>query len=295
MPNRIGRLNWISIVVTLVLLVAGALISAIAVIVFEAPFKIAPGGVSGIGVILNHTIGAPIGLVILLGNIPIQILAYRMLGGWRVVALTVFFVVIYSAAIDLLTPYLPPHGVSDNILLNALFGGILGGIGSALVYRAGGTGGGTSTLGRIIQVKYGIPLSSTALYTDTGVIVAAGLIFGWESALYAMVSLYVGAAAADYFLEGPSVIRTVIIITDHLEVVSNVILDDLGRGVTAWEGTGMFTDVKHHILYVTISRSQVNSLKKLVFAADPKAFVVIGQGHSAYGQGFREVRPASSD
>jgi uncharacterized membrane-anchored protein YitT (DUF2179 family) len=286
------RLNQILSVASRILLLSiGAVVSAIAVIVFQAPFNIAPGGVSGVAIILNSLFALPIGIVILIGNIPIQLIAYRMMGGWRVIAATVYAVVLYSVLIDVLTPYFPPQGVSDNVLLNALFGGIISGIGSGLIYRAGGTMGGTSTIGRILQQRKGIPLSTSILYTDSIVIALAGIVFGWEGALYAILALYVGGAAADYVLEGPSVIRTAVIITDLPREVADAIIGGLGRGVTAWEGTGMFTDTPRTVLYVTISRSQVNGLRRAVQQIDPQAFIVIGQGHSAYGHGFQEPNP----
>jgi uncharacterized membrane-anchored protein YitT (DUF2179 family) len=281
--SSILRIIWL-----VVLLTIGAVISAIAVIVFEAPFKIAPGGISGIAIILNSVIGTPIGLVILLGNIPIQIIGYRMLGGWRVVAATVYAVVLFSLLIDVLTPYFGI--VSDDRFLNALFGGLIGGIGTGLVLRAGGTMGGTSTLGRILQQRYGIPLSSSTLYTDGAVVILAGLAFGWEGALYAMVGLFVGGATADYVLEGPSVIRTGVIVTDHPQEVAARVLADLHRGVTAWDVKGMFTEQPHTVLYVTVGRSEVNALRRIVMSVDPSAFLVIGQGHAAYGEGFKELR-----
>jgi len=283
----------IRFIVQIVLLVIGAIISALSVIIFQAPFNIAPAGVSGLAVIFNHLFGTPIGLVVLLGNIPIQIFAFRMLGGWRVIAASIFAVVIYSAAVEVLSPYVT-ETVSTDRLLNALFGGIVGGIGAALVIRGGGTMGGTSTLNRILLYRLGIPLSTSTLYTDTGVVVLAGLVFGWEGALYAIVSLYVGGAVIDYALEGPSVVRTAVIITDFPEEVSAVILDALGRGVTGWEGRGMYTGDAHTVLYVTVARAQVVELRQAVREVDPAAFMVIGQGHTAYGRGrgFRRmVRP----
>jgi uncharacterized membrane-anchored protein YitT (DUF2179 family) len=287
------RLNWRIIIANVVLLTVGALISAIAIIVFMAPFQIAPAGVSGLAVILNHFNPAlPIGLMVLVGNIPIQLLGFRTLGGWRVVASTIYYVVVYSLAIDLLTPYLSSVQVGDDVLLNALFGGIIGGVGGGLVYIAGGTQGGTSTLGRILQYRFGFPLSTTSLYTDTLVIALAGIAFAsWEAALYAMVALFAGALASDYVLEGPSVIRTATIVTDHPQEVAQAILGELGRGVTSWQGTGMFTEQPHTVLFVTVARPQVNTLRRLVFAVDPDAFVVIGQGHIAYGQGFKRMKP----
>ena len=270
-----------------VLLTLGAAIFALSVVVFQAPFDIAPGGITGVAIILNHLIGTPIGLVILLGNIPIQILAYRLLGGWRVIIATIYAVVLESLLIDLL-PAIPP--ISNDRFLNAVFGGIIGGIGAALVLRAGGTLGGSATLGRILQERYGIPLSSSTLYTDGLVVIAAGLAFGLEGTLYAIVALFVGGATTDYALEGPSVIRTSVIVTDHPQEVADRIIEELGRGVTSWDAKGMFTEQPHSVLYVTIARSQVNALKRIVTSTDPNAFLVIGQGHAAYGVGFREIR-----
>lgn len=288
--NQLTRINWLAYLWRYALLLIGAVISAVGVVIFMAPFNIAPGGVSGVAVILNDlNPRLPIGLMVLLGNIPIQVLGFRYLGGWRVVVRTVFYVAIYSIVIDTVTPFLQGVNVGSDVLLNSLFGGILQGIGGGLVYRAGGTQGGTSTLGRILQQRFGVPLSTSVLYTDTGVVALAGLVFGWEGALYAIVALFVGGVTSDYVLEGPSVIRTATIITDKPAELAAIILQELQRGVTAWQGEGMFTREGHTVLFVTISRAQVSDLHTLVRRADPEAFVVIGQGHIAYGKGFKSI------
>jgi uncharacterized membrane-anchored protein YitT (DUF2179 family) len=279
--------SWWRFFSDVVLLSLGAFISAIGVIIFQAPFDIAPGGISGIAIILNHLFDTPIGLMILLLNIPIQLLAFRFLGGWRVILGTIFAIVLYSFLIDWLTPLLT-QVLSQDRLLNALYAGVIGGIGGGLVFRGGGTLGGTSTLGRILQELYGIPLATSTLYTDTGVVVLAGLVFGWEGALYAVVALYIGGVVSDYTLEGPSVVRTATIITDYPAEVSQVILDKLKRGVTAWEGTGMYTHETRGVLFITIGRAQVDYLRNIVLKTDPNAFLVFSQGHTAYGRGFRE-------
>ncbi len=284
--TKIGTyLNWQSQVLRMVWLVIGALIGAISVIVFMAPFNLAPGGVTGAAIILNELFNWPIGLMIIVGNIPIMLLAYRMIGLWAVLSAG-FVVVIYSLAIDLLTPFFPAQGLSDNVLLNALFAGVLGGISGGIIFRSGGTGGGTATLARIIQLKFGTPMSTTYLYTDMLVVGAAGVFFGWEASLYAAVALFVNGLATDYVLEGPSVIRTAVIITDQPQAVADGIMGIIGRGVTSWQAQGMYTGHNHTVLYVTIGRSQVSDLRGLVQSIDPNAFIVIGQGHAAYGAGF---------
>lgn len=294
------QINWFDIVTTGTLVVLGTVIAALAVAVFQVPAQIAPGGVAGLSIVLNHLLGTPVGLVVLIVNIPIMLVAYRLLGGWHVIAMTILSVVVFSLAIDIITPFLPADGITDNDLLNALFGGIVGGIGTALVFRAGGTLGGTSVLGRILNNKFGIPMSTSSLYSDMAVIALAGLVFGWEPALLAIVALFVGGMMVDYVLEGPAVVRFAMIVTNHPHDVSHAILSLLQRGVTGWDGTGMFTGEKRTILYVTVGRAQVNQLRQVVLAADPSAFMVIGQGHTAYGHGFRankapRSQPLSAD
>lgn len=284
--------NWRSILINYLWITLAALLDALAVVVFLAPFKIAPAGVAGLSVIMNRQLGTPTGLMVFLINIPIQLLAYRMLpGGWKVVVRTVYVVVIFSLALDLMAGIVPTDGIGSDALLNTLFGGIIAGIAGGLVYRAGGSLGGTSTLALLLQRRLGTPMSTTFLYTDTLVIGLAGVVFGWEKALLAMVALFVGGMATDYVLEGPSVIRTCVIITDKPEEVAKAILHTMYRGVTGWQVTGMYTGEKHTLLYVTVSRTQVQELRRLVTTIDPKVFMVVGQGHTAYGHGFKQPVP----
>ncbi len=274
----------------LAMLSVGAIINAASVVIFLTPFNIAPSGVSGLAVILNTLIGTPIGLMTLLMNVPIQYLAYRSLGGLRPIIRTVFAVFVYSSALDILGQFITPGIAGDDRMLNAIFGGVVGGLSIGMIMRAGGTLGGTSTLALLLQRRLGTPLSTTYLYTDIAVVFLAGLVYGWEGALYALIVIFISGLAADYVLEGPSVIRTAVIITDQADEVSQAILQQLGRGVTGWQATGMYTRQPRNVLYVTIARTQVDDLRRIVVSIDPSAFIVIGQGHTAYGEGFRPAR-----
>ena len=182
-----------------------------------------------------------------------------------------------------------PAGVTKDLLLNALYGGITGGIGIGLIYRGGTSPAGTSVISRVIQLKTGIPNSQVYLLIDGGVILIAGLVFGWEMALYAFVTLFTWGFVADYVLEGPSVVRTVFIVTDLPEKISQVLMDRLGVGVTGWAVKGMYSKTEHTTLFCTVNRSDVNVLKTIVNDADPKAFVVIAQGHQTKGGILRKT------
>ncbi len=273
------------------LIAAGIVVAALSLTVFLQPLDIAPAGVAGISTLLNELFETPIGLLIFLLNIPIQLAGYALLpNGGRVILRSVAIILVFSVAVDNIAPLLPAEGLSDDRMLNALFGGILGGIGVGLVYRAGATMGGTSTVALILQRRFGFPMSTTFLCTDTLIILAAGLVYGWEGALYAAVALFTAGLATDYVLEGPSVIRTAMIITDKPDEISQHIFASLQRGVSSWKITGEFTGVERTMLYVTMARSQVRDLKDEISHVDPNAFIVIGMGHAAYGAGFRRVR-----
>lgn len=280
--QRAALLNWRNTVWTYTLLTIGGVILASNVALFLAPSHLAPGGVSGAAIIINYYTGWQVGTTMLILNIPLLILGFRNLGRFHFLTKTLYVVLLYNLGANVAAQYLPP-GISQNNLLNAIFAGVVGGIGTGIVYRAGGTTASTGVISRILQLKTGIPVSQIYFVTDGLIILAAGFTFGWEAALYALVTLFIWGIATDYVLEGPSVVRTAFIVTDQREAVAHALLDKLQIGVTAWQGEGMFTEKAHSVLFCTVSRPFVDTLRNVVREADPKAFVVITHGHQATG------------
>ncbi|RMF01197.1 MAG: YitT family protein [Chloroflexi bacterium] len=278
----------------LILLFAGTVIAALGYSLFQIPHQIAAGGLGGLGIIINHFTGWPVGSMYMVMNIPLLGLGFFYLGRWRFLIRTTLAVLIFSASTDLLLGYLPSileeYPVTENVLLSAIYAGLVGGIGGGLVYRASATMGGTGIIGRVIQLKTGIPLSQIYLYTDGGIVLAAGVVFGWEAALYAMLTLFLSGIASDYTLEGPGNVRVATIITNHGAELSAALMDGLGRGSSEWEITGSYTGQKHTMLTCTIYRPQVKELKNIVARTDPNAFVTIGVAHQALGSGFSKLR-----
>ncbi len=287
MRNRaralISRLDLRATLQDYVLLTVGGVLMAANLNLFLAPSNIAPGGVSGTAIIVNKFTGWPIGLTMLVLNVPLAVLGFRHLGRFRFLIRTVYVMLLYSLGVDFLARWIPPGGITDDLLLNALYGGVVGGLGVGLVYRGGGTTAGTGILGRLLQMRTGIPVSQIYIVTDGGVILVAGLVFGWEKGLYALMTLFVWGLAADYVLEGPSVVRMAFIITDKPQAVAHAVLGNLRLGVTAWPAQGMFTKSEHTVLFCTVSRPYEGALKSVVAGVDPDAFLVIGHGHQASG------------
>ncbi|OGO19846.1 MAG: hypothetical protein A2Z14_17795 [Chloroflexi bacterium RBG_16_48_8] len=272
------------------LLTLGAVILAFNINLFLAPADIAPGGVSGTAIILNELVGWPIGLIMFVLNIPLIALGFRHMGRFQFLFRTLYAVAIYNFGVDLIGLWVHKDGITNDLLLNALYGGIVGGIGTGLVYRGHGTTAGTGVISRVLQLHTGIPISQLYLFIDGGVVLIAALVFGWEKAMYALITLFVWGIAADYILEGPSVIRTVIIITELPEKVSNAVLQQHHLGLTSWTGKGMFSGEERTILFCTVRRPDVNALRSTIIQVDPRAFLVIGQGHQASG-GFLQKVP----
>ncbi len=262
------------------LLTVGSVILAVNFDIFLAPNKIAPGGISGAAIIIHHFTGWLPGTTMLFLTLPMLVLGFYHLGRYRFLIRASYVTVFYSVGIDVLAAFLP-QGVGDDLLLNALYGGILGGIGIGCIYRGGTSPAGTSVLSRVLNLKTGIPNSQAYIIIDGSIILIAGLVFGWEMALYAFVTLFMWGFVADYVLEGPSVVRTAFIITDEPENVSQALSRRMGVGVTSWAGKGMFSKMEHTTLFCVIKRPDVRILSSIVNQVDPKSFVVIMQGHQA--------------
>jgi len=277
------------------LLLLGTLVAAFGYAVFQVPYNIAAGGVSGVGIIFNHFTGFSVSAFYLLANLPLFVLGFFTLGGWRFLINTVIAVILFSFATAVIPIYLPTmlgsQPITANPLLAAVYAGLIGGIGEGLVFAAGATMGGTGILGRIIQFRTGLPMSQLYLWLDGAVVITAGIVFGWEAALYAMLTLLLQGLAADYALEGPSRTRNAFIITTESEKMIPALLTRLDRGVSHWEVTGGYTGHQRTFILCTISRPQVNDLKRIVGEMDPNAFISIGITQEVLGSGFSRLGP----
>jgi uncharacterized membrane-anchored protein YitT (DUF2179 family) len=257
--------------------------------VFLVPAQLASGGVSGLSQIINSFTGWPIGLMVFLGNLPLFILGWRFLGGPRFAARTAFAIISFSILVDIPLDLIPTVGLTDDIVLNALYGGVVSGIGFGLVYRGRGTSGGSDILVRILSNWRAIPVSQSYLLTDAVIIFLAGLSFSWENALYALVMLYVSGIAAESISEGSNILRTGMIITINPDPIKEEIFRRLRRGVTVMDVQGGYTGEKKTILLCVITRAEVTQLKTLTRELDPKAFLIIGQAHEVRGEGFLPI------
>ncbi|TYQ16774.1 UNVERIFIED_CONTAM: uncharacterized membrane-anchored protein YitT (DUF2179 family) [Acetivibrio alkalicellulosi] len=283
-------------------IVLGAVITASGINIFLVPYKIAPGGVSGIATVLYYLSGErlPVGFIMLFFNIPLFILGIRFIGK-KFVIKTLLGTILLSLTIDMSRPignyivekYLinpDINGSSPDILLYSMFGGLLMGIGLGLVFRSGATTGGTDLAARILNpFMTSLTLGQTLLLIDSCVIVFAAIVFqSFQLALYAIVALYISSKIIDAILEGVNFSKALFIISDMSEKIAPRILKELDRGVTALKGTGMYTKDDKQVLLCVVHRGQLTMLKRIVREIDEKAFIILTDIREVLGEGFKK-------
>ncbi|MCK8828121.1 YitT family protein [Natroniella acetigena] len=263
----------------------GSILIALALVIFLVPNRIAAGGVSGLATVLYHLFNWPVGTVILALNVPLFILGVKELGakfGFK----TLYGIIVLSVAADLLAPHL--SFVTDDLLLVAIYGGGLAGVGLGIVFKSKATTGGTDLVAQIINKYTGLSSGKGLLIIDFFVISLAGLVFNLELALYALISLAITSMTIDLVQEGLTISKGAFIISDAAEVIREDIINQLDRGVTVLNGRGGFTEENKDILLCIISRSEVSDLKNVVHTIDEDAFVIITEVREVLGEGFKE-------
>lgn len=285
------------------LITIGALIMAVGYVFFIAPNNIVPGGVYGIGIVLNNLIGIPVGLTGLAFNIPLAIIGIKMLGP-RFGVKTVVGFFLASGFIDGLTLIWGNKPLVENdLLLSSIFGGILIGFGLALVFKAKATSGGSTIIAMIMTKTTRIPIGQTLIIVDS-VIVIFGLLgfadwenmkFNWEIPLYSLIVIYITGKVIDVVLEGVSYQKTLFIISDKHEEIARKILVDLNRGGTYLSGRGMYNNSEKNVIFVNVSRRELAILQDFIHQIDPKAFITVINASEILGLGFKSLHEKVSD
>lgn len=267
---------------TLIVIAAGAFIFSFGVNYFVIANGLGEGGVTGIALVLNYSFGIAPSLMILLLNIPLFILGLWKLG-YRSMIYTIIgtlFVTLFLWLTDEL------HSPMDDLLLAALFGGLFIGLGLGIIFRIGGTTGGSDIIARLMFRKHRISIGRTMLIIDATVIAGSSFVIGQEKTMYTLVMVLVGSKIIDFVQEGAYAARSATIISEHTQEIANQITQDMKRGVTISQARGGYTDQEKEVLFCVIGRNEISRLKKIVRTIDPKAFIVLSDVHDVLGEGF---------
>jgi len=283
--------------ISLSMLVAGSFILASAFVLFITPYKIIPGGIYGIGIILHHfSPSVKVGTFGLMMDVPLVITAIMIFGkkfGFR----TVIAALLTPVIMNLLTVYIGEDpeimlqgkiNLSDDVLLACLFGGVTAGAGMGLILRSHATSGGTDIISMILTKYTGIAFAKGLLIVDSIIVIAGLITFGdWKIPLYSLITIYVTTKIIDYILEGGGTEKLLFIISDNHEKIREFIIENLDRGGTYLKSSGMYTMKEKNTIFVVVNRNQLSEIKDRIKEIDPEAFITIVNAHEIYGNGFK--------
>ena len=268
------------------LLIAGAFIMGFAIKNIYDPLNLVTGGVSGLAIVIKSKVGVPLWLTNTLLNIPLFLASYRI-KGWRFIKRTLVSTVSLSLSL-----YVIPEMMimpADDILLSALFGGLISGVGSGMVFMTQATTGGTDMLAALLQKimpHYSVPQIMQVL--DAAIVLTGAAVFGIRPTLYALIAIYAVTRMSDGILEGLKFSKMVYIISDRYEEIAGTIMEEIDRGVTGLRAEGMYSGSDKMMLCCVVSRKEISQIKESVREYDPRAFVIVSDVREVLGEGFIE-------
>lgn len=277
----------------------GSFITAIGVAVFTNPAKIASGGVSGIATILYHSFGWDPGLMILVQSFPLFLIGMKIFGAQYGLKslLGTLLLSAFTSGICLVIGYdgILNYDHQMNVLLSALFGGVFMGTGIGLVMKSGSNTGGTDIVAQIIARYTRLTLGTSLFLVDAVIILASAFTFGIESAMYAIITVYITGLVIDKVVlsMGTRYAKTVYIISDQREQISQAIMKELGHGGTLLHATGMYTGSDRTVIMTVVPNQKISRLTNIVHEIDEKAFMIVQEAYQVLGEGFTPIAKAA--
>lgn len=270
----------------------GCAIAAFATDVFMIPNGLAAGGLTGLATIIAELgrragISLPVGIQTIVMNALLLLVVVRS-GGLKYVVQTVTGFVLFGFFTDLFAPFVL-HLQHEDIMLSALWGGIVSGIGYGLVFRCGANTGGSDTIGQIIARKSSLPVGATVMAIDVAVCAASAPVFSVANALYAALSMVLMGYVVDMVVDGGNTQRAAFIISDHFDDIEHDILHAMDRGCTRLMAQGSWTKKDRPVLFFVLSRREISIIKTIVYEHDADAMLIITDVNEAIGYGFKSV------
>ena len=266
---------------------AGSLFLAAAVQGIMIPAHLLTGGLTGLAIVLEFVFEMDVWVWYAVLNIPLLIVGYKYVSR-RFIIYSVFGAAVLTFFLAVLKSI--NWGIND-LFLAAVFGGVLTGIGTGLIFRSKGSTGGADIIAVIIHRFWGFSIGQTFLVFNVVVLSSSLLVFNFEKTLYAAVAIYLAAKVMDTVVTGIETTRTAMIISRQNKDIAGEIINNLQRGCTYLEARGAYTNEVRQIVLVTVAKTQLPALKEIVFALDQQAFIIINETIEAFGQGFRSGGP----
>ncbi|MBQ1248714.1 MAG: YitT family protein [Selenomonadales bacterium] len=253
------------------LLTLGAIVYAAGLETFFVPNNLIDGGVVGISMMISYLTDTPLSVFVVLLNIPFLYLGYKQIGKTFTIS-TLYSIVVLAFAIQYF--HTTPN-ITYDIFLATIFGGIVVGLGVGMIIRYGGSVDGTEIVAIISDRKTELSVGETVMIINLFILSSAGLVFGWERAMYSLIAYFIAYKVMDLVISGLEESKGVMIVSDRSDDLAETLLARLGRGVTILHGEGAYTNDPKRILYTVVTRLEVAKLKAVVKEKDPNAFLSI--------------------
>ena len=275
-------------VVKYALVALGSALFAAGFQLFLYPNSIIVGGVSGIAMIINYLVGLPVGIMTIVLNIPLFIIAWKHFGGKFIIS-SLVGMLLSSVLVDVLAVI--DYSPTDDMLLACLIGGAIKGLGLGLIYYAGATTGGTDIIAKFVRLRFPyINFGTIVLLTDAVIIIAFAAIFDRvEAAMYAVIAMFVVSKVIDLVLYGIDNSSVCYIISENSEQLVKDITDKLHRGVTILSGEGAYSHKDKQVLLCVIKRTQIADIRKIIRNIDENAFFIVSDAKNVFGKGFGDI------
>jgi uncharacterized membrane-anchored protein YitT (DUF2179 family) len=272
------------------LITLGLLLIAISIEFFLAPNKIAAGGVTGIAIIVNYYIPAlSVGILVLIMNVILFIIAFVVIGN-KFGGKTIYASLGLSALMWLIERFITPDMIpTDDLMLAALFGTLISGIGMGIVFNQNASTGGTDILAKILNKFVHLNIGKALLAVDFIVTLFGGVAFGAESGMYALLAVLVNGFMIDYVIDGFNAVKELMVISSKHDEISRFIIDELDRSCTLFPGKGGFSQKDSMVLYTVLSRREFIRLRAFIKDVDRKAFITVNDAHEVLGEGFKDL------
>ena len=273
-----------------VMIMVGTSIYAFGLVYLNIANHLAEGGVSGITLILRALFGIDPAYSTLLINIPLILIGGKILGK-RSLAYTVLGTVSLSGFLWIWQRVPLQINLQHDLLIVSLLAGLIAGTGSGLVYRMGGTTGGSDIIARILEKNYGISMGRSLLVLDVIVLLASLTYIDLKRMMYTLIVSYVFSRVIDSILDGGYSAKGILVVSNKNEEIAPLLMTGLERGVTFLSGEGGFSGHSKKIIYMVVSSSELNEVKRIVHEIDEKAFLSIINVHEVEGEGFTYLKP----
>lgn len=266
-----------------ILMAIGAILAAIGLEIFLIPNNVIDGGIVGISIISSYLSGLPLGVFIFALNIPFLIVGYKQIGKTFTIS-TLFSISCLSLGVSFFHPI---AGVTQDVLLASVFGGIILGVGVGLIIRNGGSLDGTEIIAIILDRKSPFSIGEIVMFFNLFILGGAGFVFGWDRAMYSLIAYFIAFKMIDITVEGLDEARAVFIVSEKHKDITEAIIDRLGRGVTLLEGKGAYKGEATSVVYVVVTRLEIAKLKSIIYGFDENALFTIGSVE-AFGKRYKK-------